>query len=456
MKARDRLKRLFGKSARAAESGAPDSPSSPSSSSLPPEPPALPKDIRRHLMSGTSLETPRSKIRSFWNLISPYWWGGSNRKEKAIAYGLLAGSLACSIWAVDIRVDISKWNQELGDVFQNSVGILWKNSSLAGSSRLLELPEMQAQVQKFKTLFIHDYALLLGKLLTAVTTDFILTQYLVLRWRAWMTDRMTGEWLNNKAYYRTQSLYKDSENPDQRIQEDIVKFTDSTTSLATDALGTTLSLGTFSAILWNLSGSFNLSSLGGPDAVIPGFLFWVTVGYAAAGTALTHWIGKPLTQINYNHQKYEAFFRSSLIRVRENAEQIALNNGEEAERGILRNAFDAVYANAKEGISKRKSLTITNTLYHNIAAYFPYIITAPLFFTGQATYGTLRRIANAFDEVKNSLSWFIENYQVLTELQATTGRLSGFTESIERSNRDLAEKQQALAAAALPGPAAPS
>lgn len=446
MKARDRLKSLFGKSARAPDGAAAQQPSSP----------ALPKDIRRRLMSGTSMETPRGTVRTLLGLVSPYWWSGTSAKEKAVAYGLLAGSLACSVWAVDIRVDISNWNQELGDVFQNSVGVLWENRSLAGSKRLLELPEMQAQVSKFKTLFIHDYALLLGKLLTAVTVDFILTQHLILRWRAWMTDRMTGEWLKNKAYYRTQSLYKNSENPDQRIQEDIVKFTDSATSLATDALGTTLSLGTFSAILWNLSGSFNLSSLGGPDAVIPGFLFWVTVGYAAAGTAFTHWIGQPLTKINYNQQKYEAFFRSSLIRVRENAEQIALNNGEEAEKGILRNAFDAVYANAKEGISKKKSLTITNTLYHNVAAYFPYIITAPLFFTGQATYGTLRRIANAFDEVKNSLSWFIENYQTLTELQATAGRLSGFNESIERSNRDIEERKQALAAAVPAPPAASS
>ena len=51
--------------------------------------------------------------------------------------------------------------------------------------------------------------------------------------------------------------------------------------------------------------------------------------YSVAGTLITFILGKPLVKLNFRQQRYEADFRFSLIRVRENAESIALYKGEE-------------------------------------------------------------------------------------------------------------------------------
>ncbi len=236
----------------------------------------------------------------------------------------------------------------------------------------------------------------------------------------------------------------------------MARFTGGTLSLVTDALGSTLSLGTFSAMLWGLSSNFNLSSLGGPDLAIPGFMFWAAAAYAGVGTYLTHKIGKPLVKLDNNQQKYEAFFRSDLIRVRENAEQIALNNGETVEKKTLKDTFNPVYENAKKVITKRKQLILSRAFYNNLASPFPYIVTAPLFFTGKATLGTLHQVSYAFGQVQSSLSWFIDNYQTLASWKASTDRLSTFTDAIEHSKNDLDARKIPVAATAVTPAANPA
>jgi putative ATP-binding cassette transporter len=416
--------------------------------------PTVSPAVKKALVEGTALNTERGMLRNIFTLLKPYW-AQASMKEKAIAYSLLGGTIAATLWGIDIQVEIANWSGQLGDCLQNVAGIIVRHPELAGKpAAIIALPEMQQQSEIFSKLLTNDFAWLVAKFLTAAGSGFVLAQKLSLRWQKWMTENLANQWLDNKAYFRLQHLYKNTENPDQRIHEDTAKFAGGSLSIVTDALGSALTLGTFSTLLWNMSGTFNTASLGLPSFEVPHFMFWAAAAYAGIGTTLTHMIGKPLAKLDYDQQKYNAFFRSELIRVRENAEQIALNNGEQVEKNILKNAFARIYENGQRGIDKRKQLILSNAFYANLASPFPYIVTAPLFFTGQATIGTLSKVSHYFGQVQSSLSWFINNYQVLAEYKATTDRLSGFIHAIDRSNYDREIKKLPPPAAPMPAPAA--
>lgn len=457
---RDKFGRVFNKRARSTLTG--DKGSAP-----------LSPAERARLMGDTSLGTSQGTLRSAWKIMRPYWSlknGEASKKEQAIAYSLLLGSIGATVWQVtDVQVDIANWSMNFGDMLQNVAGIVSENmgplraevlaenpelendpvqlAQVVGS-KIAALPAMEEQKGVFGKLLTTDFVILVGKLLAAVGVAFVLAQNLALRWRKWMTEKVSKDWLNKKAFYRLQNVYKNAENPDQRIQEDVNKFTMGSMSLVTDALGAVLTLGTFSTMLWSMSPTFNTASMGAPDWMhfnVHGGMFWAAAAYAGLGTYLTHKIGKPLSKLDYNQQKYEAFFRSDLIRVRENAEQIALNNGEEVEKGVLKDTFDPLYKNSKKIITKRKQLILSRAFYANMASPFPYIVNAPFFFTGQATIGTLNKTSYAFGQVQGALSWFIDNYQMLAEMKATTDRLGGFTDAIDVSNADLDLKEKKLA-----------
>ncbi len=404
------------------------------------EPSTVP--TRPELLGTTSLSTAHSGMRSALKLITPYWTK-SSAKEKMIAWPMLAGAIGATVWQVDILVQFSQWQGEFFDLFQNIFATMAQNKELLKSpAELAALPEMAAHKAKLLPA-VQDFGLVVGKFMTSVALSFSLSQFTALRWRAWMTEQYNNDWLSNNAFYRLPTMYGNAENPDQRIQEDINKFTGGTMSLATDAVGSVLGLATFSTLLWNMSGNFNLASIGGPEMVIPGFMFWMAAGYAATWTAVTHAIGRPLVSLDRQQQMREAFFRSDLKRVSENAESIALNGGADVEKVILKKSFNTVMENAKDIIIKRKQLVLSRALYGNMSIVVPYTAATPLIFAGKiATFGALQKTSYYFGQVQSSFSWFIDNYQSLADLGATTIRLSSLTDAINQSNADLARKKQ--------------
>lgn len=142
-----------------------------------------------------------------------------------------------------------------------------------------------------------------------------LRQLLQIRWRRWMTGRITGDWLRDRAYYRIALTDTGTDNPDQRISEDINSFVSQNLSLGLGLMNSVVTLISFIAVLWNLSDPVNVLEL-----PIPGYLVWVALLYSALGTWLTHLVGRRLIPVNFQQQRLEADFRYSLIRVRENAE----------------------------------------------------------------------------------------------------------------------------------------
>lgn len=356
-----------------------------------------------------------------WALAKPYF----QSEDKWKARGLLLAIVLLNLGAVYMLVLLNEWNRVFYDALQD------KNQ-----------PVFWEQLGRFTYLAFAFIIIAVYR--------FYLTQLLEVRWRAWMTEHYLQRWLADHAFYRMElARYAGNgdnnaatpDNPDQRIQEDLNLFTTYTISLSMGLLNAVVTLLSFVGILWSLSGPFGFT-LGGSSFSIPGFMVWMAVLYCAAGSILTHYIGRPQIRLNFLQQRYEADFRHHLVRVREYSESIALDKGEAVERVHLDKRFSTVLGNYLTLIKKQKNLIWFTNFFGQAAVVFPFIVAAPRFFSGAIQLGQLMQIASAFGRVQDSLSWFVDNYSSLAAWRATTDRLTSFEESFVA----LAQSRQAQTA----------
>ena len=372
------------------------------------------------LLSG--LQTKFSAFKHFtrrvWALSAPYF----RSEDKWRARGLLAAIVALNLAAVYMLVQLNEWNRVFYDALQD------KNE-----------PVFWTQLARFTYLAFAFIIIAVYK--------FYLTQLLEVRWRAWMTAHYLERWLAGHAFYtlelarfsgdttndKTNDKTSDkttSDNPDQRIQEDINLFTTYSISLSMGLLNAVVTLLSFIGILWSLSGAFSFT-LGGATYTLPGFMVWMAVVYCAVGSVITHYIGRPQIKLNFEQQRYEADFRHHMVRVREYSESIALDKGEAVERAQLDLRFSRVLANYLLLIKKQKNLVWFTNFFGQAAVVFPFIVAAPRFFSGAIQLGQLMQISSAFGRVQDSLSWLVDNYSALAAWRATTDRLTSFEDNIK-------------------------
>jgi putative ATP-binding cassette transporter len=220
-----------------------------------------------------------------------------------------------------------------------------------------------------------------------------------------------------------------ADNPDQRLSDDVKLFVERTLDIGLSLLNSVVTLASFIIILWGLSEAAPLHILG-IEYAIPGYLVWGALIYAIFGTVLTQWIGSPLVRLDFQQQRFEADFRFNLVRVRENSEQIALLQGENAERARLWDRFNHVVDNWHGIMSRTKRLTAFTASYSQAAVVFPYILVSPAYFAGKIQLGGLSQTASAFGSVQRALSIFVTIYRTLAEWRAVVARLDGFEMSI--------------------------
>jgi putative ATP-binding cassette transporter len=188
----------------------------------------------------------------------------------------------------------------------------------------------------------------------------------------------------------------------------------------------------FSIILWTIPVDFTVP---GTDLAIPGLPFWVALVYSLVGTWLTHLIGKPLVQLEFARERYEADFRFALARLREYSEQVALLRGENAERRILGGRFGSLVANFYAIVGRTLKLVTFTASYFQASAVIPYIIVAPYFFLGKISLGQMTQTAGAFGRVESGLNFFIARYQSLASFKAVVERLTTFRSAIEQATK---------------------
>ena len=268
-----------------------------------------------------------------------------------------------------------------------------------------------------------------------------LNQMLEIRWRRWLTDRYLRAWLADGAYYRMQLVARETDNPDQRIAEDLHLLASHTLGLFVGGLRAGVTLATFVAILWGLSGTLTVP-VGGFSITLPGYMVWVAVLYAIAGTWLTDWIGRPLVRLNFDRQRYEADFRFSLVRFRENTEGVALYRGEADEFRGFRERFEEVVRNWWGIMRRQKRLTYFTSGYGQGAWIVPSVVAAPRYFRGELGLGGLMQTTGAFQQVQDALSFFVQSYKEIAAWSAVVERLAGFERALEHVHRAGGERRR--------------
>ena len=316
----------------------------------------------------------------------------------------------------------------LGMVYINVLFNRWNNAFF---NALQEKNQTAFLAQLFRVSWLIAVFIILA------VYQLYLNQMLEIRWRRWLTDRYLRAWLADGAYYRMQLVARETDNPDQRIAEDLHLLAFHTLGLFVGGLRAGVTLATFVAILWGLSGTLTVP-VGGFSVTLPGYMVWVAVLYAIVGTWLTDWIGRPLVRLNFDRQRYEADFRFSLVRFRENTEGVALYRGEADELRGFRERFEEVVGNWWGIMRRQKRLTYFTSGYGQAAWIVPSVVAAPRYFRGELGLGGLMQTTGAFQQVQDALSFFVQSYKEIAAWSAVVERLAGFERALERVHRQAA------------------
>ena len=343
----------------------------------------------------------RSTLATVWRIAAPYF----RSEDKLAGRLLLAAVISIELSLVLINVLLNQWNNRFYNALQEKN---WEG--------------FVTEIAIFSVLATFYIGLSVYQL--------YLNQWLQIRWRRWMTSHYLGEWLHSANHYRMQLRGDAADNPDQRITDDVKLFVEQTLNIGVGLLSSIVTLASFVVILWGLSATAPLHILGA-EFEIPGYLVWGALIYAIFGTALTQWIGSPLVNLDFQQQRFEADFRFNLVRVRENSEQIALLQGESAERQRLSERFGRVVGNWYMIMRRTKRLTAFTSSYAQAAVIFPYILVAPAYFANKIQLGGMMQTASAFSSVQTALSFFVSTYRTLAEWRAVVARLDGFETAIK-------------------------
>jgi vitamin B12/bleomycin/antimicrobial peptide transport system ATP-binding/permease protein len=338
--------------------------------------------------------------RAAWRLARSYW----TSEERWSGWGLLVAVVALNLGNVYISVRINDWNK----AFYNAL-------------QAFDRGEMFRQLGIF--------CILVAFAISMSVYALYFSQLLQIRWRRWLTRKYLDDWLADRAYYQLQ-LGSTTDNPDQRISEDLNQFTTYVLSLSVGLVTSVVSLASFLVILWGLSGPAEIPFGASGTIHIPGYLVWAALLYAGVGTWLTVKIGRPLVPLNFARQRFEADFRFSLVRLRENAESVALLGGEPVELRVFHERFHSVFENFRLIMKRQRCLTWLTLGYTQVAVIFPVVVVSPRYFARQIGLGSLMQVVNAFSFVQNSLSFIVNSYSDIATLLAVTQRLGGFEERL--------------------------
>lgn len=263
-----------------------------------------------------------------------------------------------------------------------------------------------------------------------VLLTYYLTQRFTIQWRTWLNEQMVEKWTNNQAYYKTQYVYNQLDNPDQRIQQDVQSYVSSSISFATGVISAVVSIVAFTIILWGLAGPMTIAGITISHAMVY-FVFL----YVLVTSVFAFKIGRPLINLNFANERLTANYRYSLIRIKEYAESIAFFRGEKMEKSVLFQQFDRIIQNVWQMVFRTLKLSGFNFVVSQVSVIFPFIIQASRYFSKQIELGDLIQTAQAFGKVQSALSFFRNSYDDFAGYRAVLDRLTGFHTAIEQANQ---------------------
>ena len=348
----------------------------------------------------------RQFFRDVWYLTKSYW----QSKEKKKAFFLLGCIISLTLGIVYMLVLLNQWNNSFYSALQNY------------------------ETEKIFDELLH-FSWLAAIYIILAVYSYYLQQTLILHWRRWLTNRFIDIWLKNKTYYHLQMFGKDTDNPDQRISEDVRLFVEMTLGFSVGLLKAFCTFASFVVILYKMSGPFTVQ-LFGRSWTIDGYLFWAALIYSIIGTYITHIVGRKLVQLNFIQQRYEADFRFSMIRLRESAESVAFYRGEGQEGVVFKERFKLLLDNFWKLVNKQKQLVWLNSGYSQIAIIFPFVAAMNRYLSKEFTLGGLMQVSSAFGNVQGALSYFVDMYTSIAQWQAVVMRLTYFGRHMQEVSAD--------------------
>lgn len=361
-----------------------------------------------------------NRLRQFWAITRPFWFS----RAALPAWGLLCVVIGLTLLAVWLNVRLNEWNGEFYNALQ----------ALDGDT--------------LYSLLYRFLGLVAAMILVVVYADY-LRKKLLIQWRAWLTEHISARWLSVDAcHYRLQLQSREPDNPDQRIAEDVRLLVELSLQLLLSFIRSLVTLLSFVAILWTLSGAFTFN-LAGETYQVPGYMVWACLFYTVLGIGLTHWIGHALQGLNIAQQRREADYRSALILRRQHADAIAGQHGEARECQVLGGRFAAVVGNWYRLMNAERNLAFFTVGYKQLTMLAPFFFALPKFLSGELQLGGLMRIQSAFGQVAGALSWFIYAYKDIAAWSASVERLHGFVCLLDAPPASYSTASVALASGPL-------
>ncbi|BBY08748.1 ABC transporter ATP-binding protein/permease [Mycobacterium noviomagense] len=368
--------------------------------------------------------------RQFWRITGGYFVG----RRSVRVWLMLAVLLLSVVIAVRLNVLFSYQANDLNSSVQTAVqGIAAHNQQVK-----------QSGIHGFwMSLWVFSIMAVLH--IARFMLDMYLMQRFIVAWRVWLTDRLTGDWLTGRSYYRGRFIDSTIDNPDQRIQQDIDVFTagvgatpnvpsnGSNSVLLFGAVNSVLSVFSFTAILWKLSGTFTIWGFSIPKA-----LFWSVIAYVLFATIIGFWIGRPLIWLSFRNELTNAAFRYALVRVRDAAEAVGFYRGERAERVQLSERFRPIIDNYLRFVNRTIGWFGWNVSMSQAIVPLPWVLQAPRLFAGQIRFGDVTQSATAFESIHDGLSFFRNAYDQFASYRAAIIRLHGLVVADEKA-RELPE-----------------
>lgn len=350
--------------------------------------------------------------KNLWHLTKGYWQ--SDEKYKASL--MLIGIIVMNLLQVYVLVLLNKWYNSFYTALQeyNNEAIIWS---------------------------VKEFCLIASAHVALNVFAFYLRKWLQMNWRTWMTHKYIKDWLTARTYYLLQVFEKNTDNPDQRISDDIRLFVENTLTLVLGLIKNIVLFVSFVGILWSLSGPLDLNFIG-LNIVIPGYMVWITLIYAIVGTWLTHRTGKVLGWLNFEQQRYEADFRYSMIRLRENSENVAFYKGEHFEGAYFGKKFTALIDNLWKIVRKQTQVLALTFTYGQTSVIVPLAMSVPKYLSRQINLGIFMQISSAFGRVQDALSFFVDSYVSLAEWYSVVTRLTGFENHMKLVKEDYKQEEK--------------
>ena len=370
--------------------------------------------------------------RQYWRITSGYFTG-----LRSVRVWLVIGVLLLLVVTV-VRVNVlfSYFSKDLYNALE---------TAFTGSGAQNELIK-QSGVHGF-WMALAIFCILSAIFIALAMVDLYLMQRFIIAWRVWLTEHLTADWLSGHAYYRARFIDETIDNPDQRIQQDIDVFpagAGATTNVPTIGTSQTLLFGavqsvvsviSFAAILWNLSGTLTVPVV---HVDIPRAMFWIVIVFVLMASSVTFWIGHPLIKLSFANERLNAAFRYALVRLRDAAEAVGFYRGEEAERSRLRQRFMPIIDNYRHYVSRTIGYFGWNVSITQTMVPLPWLIQAPRLFAGKIGLGGVAQTAAAFGTIQDSLSFFRNHYNQFAAFRASIIRLHGLVDANARG-RELPE-----------------